>query len=206
VHQTEDQEKLVSINIRIHLTLGQKARKFIEYEDAVYERVLDYRSDGLGVDYKRIRLILKDEIFRQHPETNQEQLLFQISGFSTFSAIWMCVRRKTTNKIPNDRWIELATAFRKEVEVVKRDLEVIDICVFNMDETSVWFDMNPSMTIDTRGISQVRILTTKESKTRCTISLTVSSTGKKLRPFIIFKVIRRPTRFTAPENLDICFQ
>ncbi|KAL3676039.1 hypothetical protein R1sor_025987 [Riccia sorocarpa] len=75
--------------------------------------------------------------------------------------------------------------------------------IFNMDETRLFFQLEPNRTLATRSIAG-----TKKPKARLSIALTANMTGTwKLPPFIVYKYLK-PHAFTRrgirrPENLGI---
>lgn len=57
----------------------------------------------------------------------------------------------------------------------------------NVDEVPVPFDVVHGRTVDTMGVDSVRIDTTGHEKSNFTVVLSVTSSGEKLKPLIIFK-------------------
>ena len=69
--------------------------------------------------------------------------------------------------------------------------------VINMDETGVWMDMASVRTIETVGMRQVPIKQIRNSKTRCTVVVSITATGRVLRPTVFFRVKRMTTELAA---------
>jgi hypothetical protein len=57
--------------------------------------------------------------------------------------------------------------------------------VINMDQTGVFFCMTRKTTIAKRGTKTVKVRTT--DKNRCTLAMTVTASGRMLRPLVVFK-------------------
>lgn len=71
--------------------------------------------------------------------------------------------------------------FNKEVSSgVYREL-------LNMDETPYYFDTVYDRTVDEIGKKSVEILTTGNEKSRCTLTVTISSSGAVLPGYLIYK-------------------
>ncbi|KAG7367877.1 peptidase M32 carboxypeptidase Taq metallopeptidase family protein [Nitzschia inconspicua] len=71
----------------------------------------------------------------------------------------------------------------------------------NMDQAPLPFSLASSTTLELEGEKTVTIRQTENSKTRCTVSLTITADGRKLKPMIIFKSQRGAGRL-RPENLQ----
>ena len=88
-----------------------------------------------------------------------------------------------------------------EIKDLIEEYDPVD--VFNMDETGLFYRMEPNQSLATHQLSSK-----KQHKERLTIALTSNMDGNiKLRPFIINKNLR-PRAFsvrnvTRPENLGI---
>lgn len=61
------------------------------------------------------------------------------------------------------------------------------LLIFNMDEVPVYYDMCRNKTYHFSGDRSVSIIRTNGQKKRLTVCLAVSSDGKKLPPYVIFK-------------------
>ncbi|GBC46370.2 pogo transposable element with KRAB domain [Rhizophagus irregularis DAOM 181602=DAOM 197198] len=59
--------------------------------------------------------------------------------------------------------------------------------IFNMNETSVWFDIAGNITVNNKGDKTVHIRTTGNDKNHFTVVLTCSADGTKYPPICIFK-------------------
>lgn len=77
-----------------------------------------------------------------------------------------------------------------------------------MDETPMYFDMCHDTTYAPKGSKDVTIKTTGYSKLRFTVVLTISGSGKKLKPMIIFKNLQNVPKLKKgekwPEGNLIC--
>jgi DDE superfamily endonuclease. len=57
----------------------------------------------------------------------------------------------------------------------------------NADETPIWFDMPCNYTIAKKGTKEVFIKTSGCGKQHVTVMLAITSEGRKLPPYLIFK-------------------
>jgi len=73
----------------------------------------------------------------------------------------------------------------------------------NMDETPYWMDLAGNTTITQTGTQSVPIFTTGHDKARFIVCLVAN--GNKLKPFVVFKGVRRDAqllRFPGVVGLD----
>jgi hypothetical protein len=63
-------------------------------------------------------------------------------------------------------------------------------CSVNMDETPFYMDINHNKTIERIGKKSIDIVNTGNHKTRFTVVVTITASGKMLPLFVIFKGIR----------------
>ena len=63
-------------------------------------------------------------------------------------------------------------------------------CIGNMDETPLWMDMPGDTTVERQGTKFVPVRTRGHEKVRFTIVLAAMASGKKLKPFVVFKGVR----------------
>ena len=107
----------------------------------------------------------------------------------------LSIRRKTHDQ-KNLSAVEMGAIQLDFVEYLrkkKRDFEVPDRMIVNMDETGLYFDMQPKTTIASKGIillmlgsKHINIKTTGNSN-HCTVFLAVALDGSKLKPLVVFK-------------------
>lgn len=100
----------------------------------------------------------------------------------------LVLRRVTSHiHVPQD---ELETSVNAFVEDVQNymNIEALTMAnVFNMDQTSIFYDMPPAYTVVQRGASQNRILTSNNEKKRVSVLLSVRGDGVKCKPLIVYK-------------------
>jgi len=70
-------------------------------------------------------------------------------------------------------------------KVIEQDIDEENI--FNMDQSALYYDNPPTMTIELSGSQQVSVATTGGEKKRVTIISLISCSGAKQRQYIIFK-------------------
>jgi hypothetical protein len=69
--------------------------------------------------------------------------------------------------------------------------EFLPAAIGNMDETPCWMDMPGPTTIESTGSRSVPLRTTGHDKARFTVVLAAMADGRKLKPYVIFKGVRR---------------
>ena len=69
-----------------------------------------------------------------------------------------------------------------------------------MDETLMYFDMSADHTYDDIGCKDVLVKTTGHDKLRFTVVLTITASGKKLKPMIIFKNLQKVPKLKTGEK------
>jgi hypothetical protein len=96
-------------------------------------------------------------------------------------------KTKVSQKEPDDlvHKLESFGAFLRQIVI--ENPEVPEGLIINMDETPVFLDMVGNTTMDFRGAREVLMQTTGSEKQRITVALTITSSGEKLPPLIIFK-------------------
>ena len=72
--------------------------------------------------------------------------------------------------------------------------------IINMDETPMYFDMGADTTYAPKGSKDVLITTTGYDKLRLTVVLTITASGGKLSPMIIFKNLKNVPKLGADEK------
>ena len=75
----------------------------------------------------------------------------------------------------------------------------------NMDETPLWLDMPRDTTITRQGDRTVWIRTTGHDKMRFTVVLSAMADGRKLKPYVIFKGMRKVAELVATEGVVVAF-
>jgi hypothetical protein len=160
------------------------------------------RAKGLAVKGDDIRLIARKYI--QNPEFRASNgwvrnfiTRHNLSYRSSTHAI-----QKILDSYPSliSKLLEQIRSLRFKYEDQKEDGKS-KVVVFNMDETPLEFDLAHKCTYDFCGNKQISVLRTNGAKSRCTIDLTISSTGDFLMPLIIFK-----TQNPLPSSLHSRFK
>lgn len=102
-------------------------------------------------------------------------------------------------------------AFQRFMIMLRRTNNYIAGQIGNADQTPMFFDMPSNYTVETKGATQVRILTSGNEKNRVTAMLCCTADGHKLDPYLIFKkedfagkrgIPRECDRPSAPERVD----
>ena len=170
---------------RIGESLGRKLHNDnleIELVAWIHER----RERRLRVTYNEIRQHALQFSSQQDGETEFRashgwlEKFLRRNGFS--------LRRKTTEgqKDP-EQLVEKLVSFVLHVSRMRTTYNVNPENIFLMDECAVWFDSSGNTTVETTGRRTVGIKTTGHEKANVTVCLTVSASGQKLMPYIVFK-------------------
>ena len=61
--------------------------------------------------------------------------------------------------------------------------------ICNMDQTAVFFECKPSKTVNRKGDKTIAVRNSGSNSHRMTVCLSVTASGQKLDPFVIFKVV-----------------
>lgn len=75
--------------------------------------------------------------------------------------------------------------------------------IFNMDETPMYIDMVSDTTLEFKGIKNVDGMSTGHEKSRFTVTLTISASGKKLKAYVIFKGLKNVPKCEVPQNIVV---
>ena len=73
--------------------------------------------------------------------------------------------------------------------------------IFNMDDTPVYIEVASSKTLDFVGNKNVDGATTDYKKSRLTVAITTSASGRMLKAYVIFKGLINVPRCTVPANI-----
>lgn len=173
--------------------------------------VLEMREQGVPLCYKHI------VIQAIHLDPAFGDLSFE----AQYGAVRrMCIRNSVTIRRvthtaqadPQDA-IDLALQWIEYVRPIVSAPNVGKKWVMNMDQSPIWFSMNPKTTLDLKGAASINGRRTSETGTRFTCTLAISANGDKLRPFLIFKGTKdgdiATREFPANPNrvaVDLCCQ
>ena len=76
--------------------------------------------------------------------------------------------------------------------------------IIAMDETSVWNDMMSNTTIDKQGANSVCLKTTGHEKCMVSVCLAAKADGTKLKPFVVFRAVKRESKSLDEEFESRC--
>ena len=146
------------------------------------------RSLGICVNTHSIFL----EICKQMEENvniSKEAVYLRIYRFLERENYSLRIGTHIGQMVPPDS-IELIKNFisniRKE-RAIRYNFEIDKNLIVNMDETAIFFSCPGNKTIQKTGKKTVVIKTTGQEHVRVTILLSISASGKKLKPLVIFK-------------------
>ena len=174
---------------------GRKA-KYPDIE-ALASYIEGLRSRNLRVTTKAIQ---RKALELSHSSTPAELGSSSNKPFAA-SRGWLCnfmkrwgfsLRRRTTvgQRLPPQLTDKVVSFIMKARKLrFKYNYELL--AIGNMDETPCWMDMAGNTTVTQTGAQSVPIFTTGHDKARFTVCLTGMANGNKLKPFIVFKGVRR---------------
>lgn len=157
--------------------------KYPQLEEAMKSWVLSQRASAFQVSGTEILL----EARRQAPDLGIQDFKGSPKWVYNFMKRNDFVRRAVTSvgqSLPPD-WEEKVAKFREYVDQNKAGLETWQIG--NMDEVPVTFDLPGNFTIEKKGTSDVRVMTTGNEKAKLTVVLAVLANGDKLPAYVIFR-------------------
>ncbi|GES91232.1 pogo transposable element with KRAB domain [Rhizophagus clarus] len=153
----------------------------------LYNWIIEQRKKGFAVNYISMRLqmckILKEPVIQALYPAGER-------------------RTKISQKLPEDIEQKL-DEFRRFVIRLRAQFNFDLNNIFNIDETSVWFDMAGNMMVNNKGDKTVHICTTGNDKNHFTVVLTCSADGTKYPPICIFKGKQLPRGEVIPKSV-IC--
>ncbi|KAG7365792.1 DDE superfamily endonuclease [Nitzschia inconspicua] len=154
-------------------------------EDAVIGHAFEMRQIGVGITYNHlvIKACQLDEGFRAKTYEVQYQLIRRLCNSNC-----LVNRRRThvSQEHPQEA-IDRAEEWLSEIRPILSAPNVLKEYIINMDQTPLPFSLASSTTLELEGEKTVTVRQTGNSKTRCTVSLTITADGGKLKPMIIFK-------------------
>jgi len=133
------------------------------------QETIDLRDAFLKVDQK-VTIINKDWLKRFTSKY----------GLSYRRITHLCL--KTPAELEND-----VIDFLSEVHKIRKDLDIPLENILNFDEMALYYDQIPSYSYDKKGIAHPLLKVSKLHKKRITVGLTITATGEKLQPLLIFK-------------------
>ena len=172
--------------------------KYPQLEEAMKSWVLSQRASAFQVSGTKILL----EARRQTPDLGIQDFKGSPKWVHNFMKHNDFVRRAVTSvgqSLPPD-WEEKVAKFREYVDQNKAGLETWQIG--NMDEVPVTFDLPGNFTIEKKGTSDVRVMTTGNEKAKLTVVLAVLANGDKLPSYVIFRRKTLP-KAKVPPNVTI---
>ena len=183
------------------ITKSRRGAKWPNIEKRMRDYIDDRRARGIGVSRVQIRLeALK--VARELKITDFKSSEGWCSRFMKRNEYCLRAPTNIAQKLPA-HYVEKITSFQrfviKERTQINYDLQHIG----NMDETPVYMDMLPGKTVNKKGQKSIIMKSTGHEKNRYTVVLTVMADGTKLKPFIIFKRAKVPSKLTFPAGVII---
>ncbi|GBB94966.1 hypothetical protein RclHR1_24520002 [Rhizophagus clarus] len=119
----------------------------------------------------------------------------------------LSLRRKTkiSQKLPEDTDEKLEN-FKRFIIQLRLQYNFDLNSIYNMNETSIWFNIVRNMTINNKGDKTLHIRTTGNDKNQFTVVLTCSADGSKYPPICIFKGKQLPHGEVISKGVICWFQ
>jgi hypothetical protein len=168
------------------------------------EWIEDQRQKGLAVSRLAIRIKAK----KMAKEGLSSTPTFGASAgwctrFMRRNGLSLRQKTKMSQKLPEELHDKIQ-AFQRYV-IRQRTATAFPLNrIGNMDETPMYFDMQSSQTVDTKGVKTVQIKTTGHEKTHFTVVLPCMVDGGKLPPMVIFKRKTQPKGNFPPRSDSAC--
>jgi len=122
-------------------------------------------------------------------KSDQKLIIINKDWLSRFSSKFDLTYRKITHlcrKTPDELEKDVL-GFLSEIHKLRKDLDIPPEMIFNFDEVAVFYDQIPSYTYEKKGSAHPLLKVSQLHKKRLTVGLTISSSGEKLKPLLIFK-------------------
>jgi len=122
-------------------------------------------------------------------KSDQKLIIINKDWLSRFSSKFDLTYRKITHlcrKTPDELEKDVLR-FLSEIHKLRKDLDIPSEMIFNFDEVAVFYDQIPSYTYEKKGSAHPLLKVSQLHKKRLTVGLTISSSGEKLKPLLIFK-------------------
>jgi hypothetical protein len=112
---------------------------------------------------------------------------------------------RTPQRTPSDKLLEMQM-FKRFLRLEMRTQNISsEAWIFNVDQTSIHFDMPRRRTVERSGTKEVRITRFRKGGPNVTVFLCVAANGEKLPPFVVFKAgnktNRAPRGVTCPDGV-----
>jgi hypothetical protein len=161
--------------------------KYPHVEAELYQYVMNMRKNGFAVSME----MLQFEGCRLARKHNISISQFKV-GYGWVRHFMtrpdLTIRRGTTiaQRLPEAHQEKLVS-FQKYVLTLRKQHQYLLEQIGNADQTSVFFDMLESTTVNSAGERTVQIRTMGAEKQCCTVMLTITANGQKLPPHVVFK-------------------
>ena len=169
-----------------------------ELDEAIFEWFLECRGLGIVITDKIIQTQaanLCEEFLVQYLQDGRQAehdelltLIFSNGWLEKFKKRWKIVQRRIGScRVHTFETLQKGvTVYFDELQKVIRRKNIRYF--YNMDETSVFFDPGDKATLEIKGTRNVVAQSHNGPKKRCTVILSIGSSGEKLPVLIIIKV------------------
>lgn len=167
---------------------GQGRHRVFPYCDELIQWIKQMRRDDFPLKTSHCVVFVKEEYEEwatAYLKTRREESLCRAVRRMTV-AHGFSFRRPTRTVLSSEELVAEQQRFAADVGV-KVTATYDRNCIFNADETAVYYDDDPGTIIAERGRKKSARIKGRRRSERASVLLIVSATGKKLRPLIIFK-------------------
>ena len=166
-------------------SIGRGKKSSIQHlEDQIIPWALHQREAGVPLRYKSLQLqaCRLDPAFREKNKSQQYHMIRRLciaNCLDIRETTHVAQRRLDDTRDEALQWLTIARPIVSANGVQQK-------FILNMDQTPVPVSLHPGRTLAQKGSNTVAYRSTKGSVNRITVSLTISSAGDKLKPFLIF--------------------
>jgi hypothetical protein len=176
--------------------------KYEMIEAALYEKVIEERTAKKTVNYRRLKEMATDIAKVQKVEnfamTDKIAFGFVRRHNLVFRAVTHVAQQDNR---PIDQQVGSAINHFGALQAVTRGIPAEYI--YNMDETPCYLDMASSKTLAFKGEKNIEGSDTGHAKTRFTVVLTVSMSGRVLKTMVILKGLKKVPKIRIPNNIIV---
>ena len=182
----------------------KRKNSLAELEKYVANWGLEQRQDGYIVTRAKIRAYaLKWAKSNQEQSKEFKATIGWCSRFMYGNNLVIRQKPKNRSRLPRDLDHKVAS-FRQFITRLRQRPQFSLLCIGNMNETPLNFDMIGERMVDMKGVKIVLVKGTGHEKTRFTVVLSCMADGTKLKPMVIFKHKTKP-QINFPSGIFVHF-
>ena len=180
--KVEEEMKVASNQKAVTLHTG-KASSIVDIEEDLLEWFWGIREKGMSVSHKMLQIEASKRcnVFRRKTEWSKVKTIERYVRKNDLVMRSTTRKSQATPQQAKQEALDFILSMRPRV--MGRDQDFI----INMDQTPVWFSLEPTCTLDKRGVHTVHGRKSTGDTRRVTFMATITASGKKLQPMLVFK-------------------